>query len=842
MAQSRVIDFFDSKTKTFEGRQSAKRRKLDSTMITNDSTAKSTRSRSINNHKIIDLPNSNTFQFSVNSNTKTKEDNDNGSTTTVNNKANGVKDINSMLLSSRPRDSSPKSSSASLRSTRNSTSCNDPNDEKSKTKEVSSIRCNTRSSSCTSRSSRSKSNLTAKPRKSRTKGIQNDKSQRKLTDLIDTKLESSETKPSVSSNLECKSEKDVDLDLAYPAETSHLNLNDVKKEEPILEVTTSIIDNHDHVLSGLSTPRKRIMKMDSDVEMNKSNRVKKLAPRRLSADENVQGLNVAKDKQDESLSTTKPAMLDVVQGESDSIEASKDSDENVQTDVSPVNSKSDLLDLVSSMSDPPATLTPLQRTPERPLADTPLNESTPKLKSLSQKLNRLTNMNTEEKRALKNRLKQNLKLGDFNHNLKEKSKQLSAAIVVRKEDEKKMLDNTAREESSAITKEKDSSKELESQEMPNIPAHQKFEHLIIEGDPKLTLPFHYRQLETTFQAMDQIVSMLHNRSEICTFAKLKAAVQNVTRKNFEEKAVAQIKTITPDAYNLRREKNIPMYGKKTSEYQLTVEPRLLVKENSLKTKEGKPLFTASMLVSRKLEFKTKLINKVMQYHQTFLSTLSPPVEIKADAVKRWHGKFQLDKVPDVSPSELPSPPDVLVYNTAKDVLQKQSGKLNPWIEKALSNVAEANKLSEAASKTPPPKSPVPGASPAKKGIPQGLLDKIRAKEAAKVKDSLTRDPAEDNKTRMMGHLPEIIRILRSHFVTEKKPALPLDMVHKKLQESYRSGISMRDVELHINLLKELAPELVSEVEVKRGKFLKLDRNVDIQAINSRIMNQVKARK
>ena len=44
------------------------------------------------------------------------------------------------------------------------------------------------------------------------------------------------------------------------------------------------------------------------------------------------------------------------------------------------------------MSDPPATLTPLQRTPERPLADTPLNESTPKLKSLSQKLNRLTNM------------------------------------------------------------------------------------------------------------------------------------------------------------------------------------------------------------------------------------------------------------------------------------------------------------------------------------------------------------------------------------------------------------------------------------------------------------------
>lgn len=51
-----------------------------------------------------------------------------------------------------------------------------------------------------------------------------------------------------------------------------------------------------------------------------------------------------------------------------------------------------------------------------------------------------------------------------------------------------------------------------------------------------------------------------------------------------------------------------------------------------------------------------------------------------------------------------------------------------------------------------------------------------------------------------------------------------------------------EVEQHIDMLKELAPELVSVVEIKRGKFLKLDKNVDVQAVSNRILNLVKSRK
>ena len=46
----------------------------------------------------------------------------------------------------------------------------------------------------------------------------------------------------------------------------------------------------------------------------------------------------------------------------------------------------------------------------------------------------------------------------------------------------------------------------------------------------------------------------------------------------------------------------------------------------------------------------------------------------------------------------------------------------------------------------------------------------------------------------------------------------------------------------MKLMAELVPELVSVVEIKRGSFLKLDRNVDAQGVCNKIMNLVKSRK
>lgn len=80
-------------------------------------------------------------------------------------------------------------------------------------------------------------------------------------------------------------------------------------------------------------------------------------------------------------------------------------------------------------------------------------------------------------------------------------------------------------------------------------------------------------------------------------------------------------------------------------------------------------------------------------------------------------------------------------------------------------------------------------APAVKGIPQSLLEKIRAKEAANTAAALTRDPKQEKRLVMMKRLPDIMRIIRSQFVTEKKPALPVDSVIQRVLDSYKSCIA-----------------------------------------------------
>lgn len=62
------------------------------------------------------------------------------------------------------------------------------------------------------------------------------------------------------------------------------------------------------------------------------------------------------------------------------------------------------------------------------------------------------------------------------------------------------------------------------------PAYQRFHALAQPGLPGLVLPYKYQVLVEMFRSMDTIVSMLHNRSETVTFAKVKQGVQEMMRK------------------------------------------------------------------------------------------------------------------------------------------------------------------------------------------------------------------------------------------------------------------------------------------------------------------------
>ncbi len=67
-----------------------------------------------------------------------------------------------------------------------------------------------------------------------------------------------------------------------------------------------------------------------------------------------------------------------------------------------------------------------------------------------------------------------------------------------------------------------------------------------------------------------------------------------------------------------------------------------------------------------------------------------------------------------------------------------------------------------------------------------VISQIRAKEAAKQERLMMRTPEEDKKIDMLERLPEVARILRTLFVTLKKPALPMEDAIQKVSDSYRS--------------------------------------------------------
>ncbi|NXQ21229.1 CDT1 factor, partial [Peucedramus taeniatus] len=270
------------------------------------------------------------------------------------------------------------------------------------------------------------------------------------------------------------------------------------------------------------------------------------------------------------------------------------------------------------------------------------------------------------------------------------------------------------------------------------PAYQRFHTLAQDLPPGLTLPYKFRVLAEMFRSVDTITGMLFNRAETVTFAKVKQGVQDMMRRQFEEQHLGQIKAVYPSSYRLRQEKNVPTFGSaggKKSEYQLTLEPVLGEEEKV----DGRPHLSASRLLERRREFHRNLVNIVREHHKAFLAALSPPMVVPEEKLTRWHPRFNVDEVPDISPAELPRPPQEDRLSTAQEVLNTARGMLSPKMEKALANLAlrtaEASAEEPALSKAPAPAS----TSSALRGVSQGLLERVRAKEARRLAALLTRD-------------------------------------------------------------------------------------------------------
>lgn len=374
------------------------------------------------------------------------------------------------------------------------------------------------------------------------------------------------------------------------------------------------------------------------------------------------------------------------------------------------------------------------------------------------------------------------------------------------------------------------------------PAYEKHAHLAQKVDApsgELPLPYKYKMLLEFFRNMDQAVSIYYNRKELITFSKLRSAVQELTRRSFEEKHLAQIVTVDANAYDLRRESAKDLFKMKNlTNYELTVEPRL---HDSAVKSDARPPMTALALLNRRNKFHHSLIGLVRKQHTKFLESLTPPVKVDEDKVQRWHPKFKLDELPDITPATLPQPPEVEKFTSAKEVLDKAKGSMNQRIEAALKLMEEKKKENAStSSSTASPKSkdsPAPKAST--KGIPAALLAKIREKEAKKAVENLVMSGSNSERVNMLGRLPNFIKILRTFFLTEKKAALLIEEVVKKVGESHRSAIGSSAAEAHIRLIAEVAPEWLTITKVSTGTYVKINKTMDINKIVEKIEKQKK---
>ncbi|XP_017284207.1 DNA replication factor Cdt1 isoform X2 [Kryptolebias marmoratus] len=387
--------------------------------------------------------------------------------------------------------------------------------------------------------------------------------------------------------------------------------------------------------------------------------------------------------------------------------------------------------------------------------------------------------------------------------------------------------------------------ETQTQDRTEQPAYQRYHTLAQAVPPGLSLPYQYKVLAEMFRSMETVIAMLYNRSETATFSRIKQAVQDMMHKRFEESHVCQIKTVFPEAYSFKQEKNILTFGSSVlkSSYQLTVEPLFGPDQN-----EARPVLSASHLLERRRVFHQNLVSIVKQHHKDFLSSLVPPVSIPEDKLTRWHPRFNVDTVPAVPPSSLPRPPVTEKLTTAQEVLDKARSLITPKMEKALVSLSLSTEDKDtqssgstrpqnpAVSQTPPaPAAQLPAPL---RGVSQSLLDRIRAKEAQKLQAAMTRSPAQDERLLMMSRLAELARILRNVFVAEKKGALIMEAACNKMVASYRSSLSTGEMEKHLRLLAEVAADWLTIHQIRKDFYLKLNKNMELSIVLEKLTRRL----
>ncbi|XP_001948429.2 DNA replication factor Cdt1 isoform X1 [Acyrthosiphon pisum] len=334
----------------------------------------------------------------------------------------------------------------------------------------------------------------------------------------------------------------------------------------------------------------------------------------------------------------------------------------------------------------------------------------------------------------------------------------------------------------------------------------------------LPLPLKYRILDELFKAMETVSSMMFTRKEKITFNKLKRSVQHMTRKNFTEFHLAQIKTVVPDLFKFALVKS----PKEKYSQELVIVP-------NYGSKDEDNIDLIELSIRRKKIFYNALLDIMKEHHEKYLNTLIPPIVIDKNKITRWHPEFDVESVIDIIPSTLPkieiNKPKL---ETAKDLLDKSHALFayNNRLNRTLITMNNENKIiTEKKFSSTDAKNALKGAL---KGIPKSFLLKIQEKQAAKAKDLMTRSVGQLKEDRMMNRLPDIARSMRTYFVQLRGNIIPVKKIINQLKQSYPETMTDQEWKAHFSLLQEIAPHWIKSKVIEGIEHIRIDKKVEFE--------------
>uniref|UniRef100_A0A914WRN2 CDT1 Geminin-binding domain-containing protein n=1 Tax=Plectus sambesii TaxID=2011161 RepID=A0A914WRN2_9BILA len=418
----------------------------------------------------------------------------------------------------------------------------------------------------------------------------------------------------------------------------------------------------------------------------------------------------------------------------------------------------------------------------------------------------------------------------------------------------------------------------------------------------LKLPPHYSLLATMFHDVDQVVSVMRTYNKLVTFEEVQRNVKCKLKRDFEMKHLGQIKAVYSEAYDLSLLKERDKFGQRARQdkFHLVLAPNLsndmlgyLKPESPKKTDslptasqmpltptklisplKGRPFLSPSILFRpsprktpvkapaapptdivpqlddqlqgwrincRSQIFVYRLVNLVKERHREFLKQLHPTQQLTAadEAIlRRWHPDFKLDAVPEVPIAPLPEPPtngSAIRKLHMKDFLEmdQPSVQLPAKVDEVLELLKSPDKLKVLGTAT----TADGGAKPKDPFLAR--LERIRQKEREKKMAEMVRNPIEELRRGRLERLKtSMVRSMCSYYMVKKCTSIPTDDLVDKLAYSY-GAIPKKEVENHLLLLAEIAPDLVTMLTISgKGKYVRLLVN-DFNRIQEAVDNELK---